>query len=842
MELTVGYVSGLIAASIFVLQILLPNILIVVVVGLLAKKHSAVTWSVVERNLLSSLWPTFLNADSAVSDKVELSILLLTWMRPLGLALIAVAAVVTPLGLYEEVVPDRQPQPAAMIYLPDTGPFGIGTLPRDHAGFNRLCGGFQPLQCPGTTVVIGYDEEYDPIDNITLLSNGTVPSSEYYDTRIPELLGELYQSGLSQQPRSVSSFFDIETRQFTFRKQSSFGIKKPYTVDFFQYLKSIYLDNTLNPVEGLVTNTISGGVGFRHHTVPVVSGTAAEWSEDILFIEPEIVCVPLNLSYEFQLPWETDFLGPQLTNLSIVDEGGFVDIVPEYPLLDLNETQRDPQLWNRAYKAAWMTNAYTMAYMNITRPSPHAFAYLNSMVGQRWPVTEDQAMGASPYSANFQPYYGMVQPPTYTSNYTFAKYPEANYSNPFGFSISNYTSIHVVCSGAGGQDTANTTRPSVECGLVLGAARRTDGDESLAFVPGTWWRQPIYSCAGTSKATIKSVQFLYNMTVESRNTLEALSVQTIQDKEYEDVEHMPIWGVETVDVQYADITQLWGLVSPAEQKSVNLTTIQASHLYLPGHMGSLNYQRQGYGYLPGASGPVDILESLFNTLSARDGTQDYSGATNVATLSRWREASKTAGGVSKMLSLIWTDKAANLLTGTRGWNTQTLTPDSLLPSPRKRKRQSQVAEDQTESRTLVSVTVYRRRVRYRWQFAIPAFLSITLVGLTSVGAFILCVLMRSTPAKINHYLRHLSTGRLLSAIQYPGESDQEASTEEWLSQVGHKPVEVDQQGATLRSDSPTTITLLSLSTKESVQLRHRRQHTSLEVKPESNPEAEIVAP
>ncbi|KAK5947836.1 hypothetical protein OHC33_011132 [Knufia fluminis] len=822
MELTVGYVSGLIAALIFVLQILLPNVLVVVVVGLLTKSHSAVTWSVVERNLLSSLWPVFLNADSAVSDRVELSVRLLTWMRPLGLGLIAIAAVVTPLGLYEEVAPDRQPQPSTMTYLPDTGPFGIGTLPRNHAGFSRLCGSFQPLQCPGTTVVIEYDEEYDPIDNVTLLSNGTISKGEYYDTRIPEFLWELYQSGLSLQSRSVSSFFDIETRQFTFRKQSNFGIDKPYTVDFFQYLKSIHLDNALKPVEGLVTDTISGGVGFRHHTAPTISGTAAEWSEDILFIEPEIVCVPSNLSYEFQLPWETDPLGPQVTNLSIVDEGGFVDIMPEYPILDLNDTQRDPQLWNRAYKAAWMTNAYTMVYMNITRPAPHAFAYMNSKVGQRWPLTKDQAMGVSPYSANFQPYYGMVQPPTYMSNYTFAKYPEANYSNPFGISMSNYSSIHVICSGAGGQDTANTTRPSVVCGLVFGAARRTDGDESLAFVPGTWWKQPIYSCAGISKATIKSVQFVYNVTEGSKDTLEALSVQTIQDKEYEDVEHMPLWGVETVDVKYADIAQLWGLISPARQKLVNLITVQSPRLYLPGYMGDLNYQRQGAGYLPGASGPVDIMTSLFDSLSASDGTQDYSGKTNVATLLRWREASKTAAGVSIMLRRIWTDKAANLLTGTRGWNTRTLTPGNLLPNPRKRQRQSQIVNDHAEIETLVPVTIYKKRVRYRGQFAIPAFLSIALVGLTSVGALILSILRKSTPAKINHYLKQLSTGRLLSAMQHPGESDQEASTEEWLSQVGHKSVQVDQWGAASRSDSPPTLTLLSLSTKDTLRLHHSR--------------------
>ncbi len=55
-SITIGYVSGIIAAGIFILQFLLPNALIVILVGYLKNEHTAVTWSVVERNLLSSMW------------------------------------------------------------------------------------------------------------------------------------------------------------------------------------------------------------------------------------------------------------------------------------------------------------------------------------------------------------------------------------------------------------------------------------------------------------------------------------------------------------------------------------------------------------------------------------------------------------------------------------------------------------------------------------------------------------------------------------------------------------------------------------------------------------------
>lgn len=55
-SLTIGYVSGIIAAVIFGLQFVFPNALILVLVGCLKNEHTAVTWSVVERNLLSSMW------------------------------------------------------------------------------------------------------------------------------------------------------------------------------------------------------------------------------------------------------------------------------------------------------------------------------------------------------------------------------------------------------------------------------------------------------------------------------------------------------------------------------------------------------------------------------------------------------------------------------------------------------------------------------------------------------------------------------------------------------------------------------------------------------------------
>ena len=46
---------------------------------------------------------------------------------------------------------------------------------------------------------------------------------------------------------------------------------------------------------------------------------------------------------------------------------------------------------------------------------------------------------------------------------------------------------------------------------------------------------------------------------------------------------------------------------------------------------------------------------------------------------------------------------------------------------------------------------------------------------------------RGLPARVQHHLFHLSSGRLLGSIQFPGECDNRAPTNEWIARVGRKP-------------------------------------------------------
>lgn len=141
MEITVGQVSGVIAAAVAVVQFLFPNALVLVLVCLLGNQHSAVTWSVTGRQLSHSIWPTVLRSDTAASEGVFPSVKRLALLRPVGLLLIAVAAVVTPLGLYDAVLPEKGLKPVAFVHLADSSPMGLGTPPQGTDVFiNRECG------------------------------------------------------------------------------------------------------------------------------------------------------------------------------------------------------------------------------------------------------------------------------------------------------------------------------------------------------------------------------------------------------------------------------------------------------------------------------------------------------------------------------------------------------------------------------------------------------------------------------------------------------------------------------------------------------------------------------
>lgn len=205
------------------------------------------------------------------------------------------------------------------------------------------------------------------------------------NTTIPSILQQIYKSG-TRSGSSIANYFDIQWRQFaqSSRNFNNASVDTNLTVGVYRNVQSVLLNNEIQAVEGLIVDTQVGRIGFRNHTVPLGLAHGASWSEDILFLEPETVCVDTNLTLDYSHD-SSNVVYPD-SDFHITDHGGFVNLpsvlnndtaVPDWP----NNTQETLDLHARAYWAALMFNFRTALYFNITNPErdgKKAFMYMNS--------------------------------------------------------------------------------------------------------------------------------------------------------------------------------------------------------------------------------------------------------------------------------------------------------------------------------------------------------------------------------------------------------------------------------------------------------------------------------
>jgi hypothetical protein len=763
MALTVGYVSGIIAAGIHVLQIFLPTALALMIAGVLKEESTAATWSVVGRALHSSYWPQILRSDTSTSDSIDRRIKFLILLKPLALLIVTAAAIVTPLGLYDTILPGRSPQQVPFSYVSDLSPMGYGTPPRSDLGFNRWCGDGLPVVCPGSDTVISYSR------NGTTFT-ATMPYG--YDSRIPRTKVQLFQSGLTEQSETVSSIFDIQWRSYTTQQGQDVNNGSTVLVGGYRQLTTLILDDAIEAVEGLIVNTISGGIGFRNHTIPSGIPLGATWTEDLLFIEPETQCVNTNLTLDFSLgSWNSTFVGGEITDLVITDRGGFVNLNHTHPHYDRTKPELNADLTGRAYKAAWLFNVHIALIFNVTRPNPGAFGYLNSHVGKSFPLQGTvfpsvDALSTSTFEDSYSDLFGWP-----LTNSTLGP------SNPFQITDANFSTITTLCQGEGELDLANISNIAVGCGVLYGTPRREDGTPSLIFTPGSQWTLPMYTCATSVKASVKEVSFRYNGT----DGLKSLAPFSIQERT--NPSNPVTWGIENTAMMLADGSPLWGLVSASTQTSPELSVVQSPYLYLPGDASLATLPTiGGFQNLPGVEFYSDALNTIFQLDSPPIGLADYTGMTNLGMYAKWQNLSRTAGGAANILNLIWTDIAANAVVGTKSW-----LPSPPLTDPQKRQDQSsQVAQ--------VLVTVYSSRIQYNWLFAIPALVALAISGLIGLTTLALMVVGHARPSKMKRYLNALSPGRILATFVYPNECDQQIATTTWLQTVGSKKIALPKRG------------------------------------------------
>ena len=347
--------------------------------------------SVVARIIYNSWWPRVARTDATATEGVRRAVKIMSWTISLSGFLVSIAAIATPLGLYESIAAEKAPTLVPFRYVEDTSPFGSGTLPRSSLGFSRICRDGLAA-CPNSdngNVTSGF------------FTNGTgyAMAPGGYNTRITKNLFDFLSSGATQIAPTVSSVFDIQWRTYTNAQSQNvtdflyipsdyYDNGSTYLVGSYRPLTSLILDETWEVIEGLIVDLKSGGIGFRNHTIPFTdSPYGGTWSEDILFIEPVTECVDLNITVDYTLGSTVSGLGP-IQSPAIVDHGGFFAANKTSPSYDHSDAQVDPQLAYRAYEGAWLTNALTMALYNITDPGPEQwkfpFSYLNSYFGAEY--------------------------------------------------------------------------------------------------------------------------------------------------------------------------------------------------------------------------------------------------------------------------------------------------------------------------------------------------------------------------------------------------------------------------------------------------------------------------
>lgn len=64
----------------------------------------------------------------------------------------------------------------------------------------------------------------------------------------------------------------------------------------YSAIASILLNDDYELFEGVISDTKTGSIGFRNHSVPEGMTYGGEWEEEILFFEPDVACVNTNVT------------------------------------------------------------------------------------------------------------------------------------------------------------------------------------------------------------------------------------------------------------------------------------------------------------------------------------------------------------------------------------------------------------------------------------------------------------------------------------------------------------------------------------------------------------------
>ena len=306
----------------------------------LRAKPPALYRSVAGRFIQSSLWPSILSCDTSAGrgDGVQSRVRLSTLVATLAALLITVAGIVTPIGLGESIVAGPFVT-AKFSHAIDSTPFGSETTPRDLYFLSRVCGGGR-VPCPGV------NPDYSAVTQGLYGESNTVFASYV----LPSIT-DRFTGGFGDRGDLRTTPFEIQYRQYQtysteeYSKSGNPAKRRISTTGIFTIVETLVLLDKIVIREGVIADLVNGGIGFRNHTVPITPRMpyGAQWTEDILWLEPVTACIDTNWSIETDLRW--------------VNRGGGI-IPTQFPdrKLPRPPSQLDPQLRSRAHIAGSVFN------------------------------------------------------------------------------------------------------------------------------------------------------------------------------------------------------------------------------------------------------------------------------------------------------------------------------------------------------------------------------------------------------------------------------------------------------------------------------------------------------
>jgi hypothetical protein len=243
-------------------------------------------------------------------------------------------------------------------YAVDPTPFGSETPPRDLYTLSRICRGGH-IPCPGV----------NPSDFVIIQDQYNPWNETLFDTYVLPNITDCFVSGFKSVGDLRTSPFEIQFRQYQTYEDSEFvqgsgHLKESKIVNstaIFTTVENLVLLDRIVVREGIIADLVNGGVGFRNHTVPTKPRMkhGAQWTENILWLEPVTTCIDTNWSVgQKQRSQPVSTYHPLwATDLWLVNRGG--GIVPtQIPERKLSNppSQSNPELYSRVHLAGSIFN------------------------------------------------------------------------------------------------------------------------------------------------------------------------------------------------------------------------------------------------------------------------------------------------------------------------------------------------------------------------------------------------------------------------------------------------------------------------------------------------------